>query len=467
MDRMSPLDASFLHVEDGLQHMHIASCAVFEGPAPSEEEVLALIRGKLHLLVRYRQKVRFVPGAMGRPVWVDDPHFRVEYHVRRTALPAPGGEPALRKLMGRLMSQQLDRHRPLWEAWVVDGLEDGHWALISKVHHCMVDGISGTDLMTVLLDSSPDAVAQEPAPWQPQPEPTDAQLVADAMTELVRSPYEQARRLRSALRTPKRFAGQVATVADGIRDLGAHLTPVPPLSIEGPIGPHRCWAFARSTLAEVKQVRTALGGTVNDVVLAAITNGFRELLIARDDDVDRAVVRTLVPVSLRAPGDTTSNNQVSGVFANLPVGIADPVERLAAVRAEMDTLKHSNLALGLEAVENAAGLAPPALYAGLLRGASLLMRRTGQRSVTTVTTNVPGPRQPLYACGRRLLEYLPFVPLAQGVRVGVAILTYDGQVAFGITGDWDSVPEVDVVARGIEAGMEELLKAAAVAGAPT
>ena len=458
--RLSPLDAGFLHVEDGIQHMHIASCSVFEGPAPSEAEIRALVLSKLHRIPRYRQRVRFVPAALGRPVWVDDPHFRVEYHVRRTALPAPGGEEALRRLMGRLMSQQLDRNRPLWECWVVEGLDDGHWAMISKVHHCMVDGISGTDLMNELLDTTPDAVIAPPEPWSPRPEPSAADLVGDALAETVRSPYELARRGRAALRTPRRFAEQAWAVIDGVRDLGAHLAPLPSSSIEGPIGPHRCYAFARSSLAEVREVRAALGGTVNDVVLTAVTGGFRDLLLARGDDPAVAAVRTLVPVSLRAPDDHTTDNQVTGVFASLPVGVADPVERLAAVRAEMDALKRGNVALGLEAVEQAAGYAPAGLTAALLRGVSVLLRRSGQRSVTTVTTNVPGPRLPLWACGRRMLEYLPYVPLAQGLRTGVAVLSYDGRLAFGVTGDWDSVPEVDVLADGIERSMAHLVKVA-------
>ena len=304
MDRMSPLDATFLHIEDGVNHMHIASCPRFEGPAPTYEALVDLFRGHLPLVPRYRQKVRFVPGGIGRPVWVDDPHFRIDFHIRHTALPPPGDDQDLRNLMGRLMSQQLDRNRPLWEVWMVEGLADGSWALISKVHHCMVDGISGTDLMALVLDASPQGSPTEPDDWHPAAEPSDAELVRDAIGETLVSPNEIARWARASLRGPRK--------------------------IEGTIGPHRRWTWARTTLADVKTIRTALGGTVNDVVLAAITKGFRELLLSRGDEIDNAVVRTLVPVSVRAAGDRTANNQVSAMIAELPVGISDPIERLSA-----------------------------------------------------------------------------------------------------------------------------------------
>jgi diacylglycerol O-acyltransferase len=459
VDRMSPLDATFLHIEDGVNHMHIASCARFEGPAPSYESLVELFRGKLPLVPRYRQKVRFVPGAIGRPVWVDDPHFRIDYHIRHTALPPPGSDDDLRNLMGRLMSQQLDRNRPLWEVWMVEGLADGSWALISKVHHCMVDGISGTDLMALILDAS-----REPSPsvaddWTPAPEPSDADLIRDAIGETLASPTEMARWVRSGLRRPRRVLAEVGEVLQGAKAMGQALRPNVPLSIEGTIGPHRRWAWARTSLTEVKQIRKTLGGTVNDVVLAAITSGFRDLLLSRGDEIDGVVVRTLVPVSVRGSDDHTANNQVSGMIAELPVGIADPVERLHAIHEQMAGLKDSHQAVAGSALVDMAGFAPPMLLSMGLRTAVTVMRRMPQRSVNTVTTNVPGPQIPLYACGREMLEYFPFVPLSQGVRTGVAILSYNGNVAFGVTGDWDTVPDVALLADGIERGMQELLSA--------
>ena len=465
MERMSPLDATFLHLEDGVVHMHIASCAIMEGPPPPYEDLVELFEGKLHLVPRYRQVVRTVPGSLGRPVWVDDPHFRIDYHVRHSALPPPGDAEALRNLMGRLMSQQLDRNRPLWEAWMVEGLADGTWALISKVHHCMVDGVSGTDLMALILDADRDAALLEPQSWSPDPMPTGGDLVRDAMRETMVSPAEVGRWVRSATRHPRRIAGELSELLQGARAMGSRLRPNTPLSIDGPIGPHRRWAWANTTLDEVRAVKSVFGGTVNDVVLAAITHGFRQLLLERGDPVDDQVVRTLVPVSVRARGDRSLNNQVSGLIAELPVGIVDPVEALASIRSQMQGLKESHQAVAASALTDLAEFAPPVLLSLGLRTAAVVLHRASQRSVNTVTTNVPGPQYPIYACGREMLEYYPFVPIAASIRVGVAILSYNRKLAFGITGDWDTMPDVDVLADGITAGMAELLAAAAAAAA--
>ena len=457
MDRMSPLDATFLHIEDGVNHMHIASCAIFEGPAPAYSALVELFRGKLPLVPRYRQKVRFVPGAVGRPVWVDDPHFRLDYHIRHTALPPPGSRNDLSNLMGRLMSHELDRHRPLWETWMVEGLADGTWALISKVHHCMVDGVSGTDLMTVVLDTSPDGSPPVDDHWRPTAEPSDATLVRDAFFDTLVSPEELMRRGWSLFRTPKRIATEAVEVFAGARSLGRQLRPNVLLPIEGTIGPHRRWLSVQTTIDEVKQIRAAHGGTVNDVVLAAITSGFRDLLLARGEQLDGVVVRSLVPVSLRSNGDHSLNNQVSALIAELPVSIDDPIDRLHAVQAQMVALKASHQADASKLLFDLADYAPPPLLSVGLRTAVTVMRRLPQRSVNTVTTNVPGPQVPLYACGREMLEYLPFVPLAQGVRTGVAILSYNRRIAFGVTGDWDTVPDLHLLADGIATGMRDLL----------
>jgi WS/DGAT/MGAT family acyltransferase len=456
MDRLSPLDSLFLHVEDGVTHMHIASCAVFEGPPPPYQDFVGLIAGKLSRLPRYRQRVRFVPGQLGRPVWVDDPHFNLAYHVRHSALPPPGGEEDLNNLMARLMAVELDRHRPLWEVWMVEGLAGGRWALISKVHHCMVDGVSGTDLMVQLLDTRRRYRLPTPERWEPEPEPSDVELVTSAVVDLLRTPAEQVRAARAMVRPSRNAIGALLDTLDGAVSFGRDLRPTPALSIEGAIGPHRRWAAARGTLDELKAIRTTLGGTVNDVVLAVITGAFRDLLVERGDPADGAVLRSLVPVSVRATGDVTPNNQVAVMIAELPVGIADPVERLEAVRRQMTELKASHQADASEAMNALAGFTPPMLHALGLRSASAALRRIPQRTVNTVTTNVPGPAFPLYALGRKMVEYLPFVPLSQGVRIGVAILSYNGQLRFGVTGDYDTVPEVPWFCTRIEAGIAEL-----------
>jgi diacylglycerol O-acyltransferase / wax synthase len=459
-DRLSPQDASFLHIEDHVSHMHIASVAIFEGPPPPFSDVVAMVDGKLDLVPRYRQKVRFVPFELGRPVWVDDPHFNIEYHLRHTALPSPGGESELRKLVGRVMAQQLDRSKPLWEIWVVEGLEDGRWAMLAKTHHALVDGISGTDLLAVIMDLSPDAVRPEPSQWTPQPEPSSLQLILDALENVVESPYEQVRAARAQTRALRKMAGYLLDVAGGLFSLGGLVRPTPHSSLNGPLGPHRRYAWATTSVDDIKRVRRALGGTFNDVVLASITNGFRELLLSRHEDVER-VVRTLVPVSVRprdssgkAVGDGTYENKVSAMFAELPVDIDDPVLRLHVITEQMKDLKNSSQAVAGEALTSMSGFAPPMLLALGMR----LATRAGQRNVNTVTTNVPGPQFPLYAAGRRMIRAFPYVPLGGQMRLGIAIFSYNGEVNFGITGDYDSTADIDILAGGIEDGMTQMLK---------
>ena len=459
-DRLSPLDASFLHLEDNVSHMHIASVAIFEGPPPPFSDVVAMVEAKLDLVPRYRQRVRFVPFELGRPVWVDDQHFNIEYHLRHTALPSPGGESELRKLVGRVMAQQLDRSKPLWEIWVVEGLEDGRWAMLAKTHHALVDGVSGTDLLAVIMDRAPETDRPAPSRWTPQPEPTSLQLMVEALENIVQSPYEQVRAARAQTRAIRRMAGYVLEVAGGLFSLSGLVRPTPLSSLNGPLGPHRRYAWATTSVDDIKRVRRALGGTFNDVVLASITNGFRELLLSRDEDVER-VVRTLVPVSVRprdaagkAIGDGTYENRVSAMFAELPVDIDDPALRLHVITEQMKDLKDSSQALAGEALTSMSGFAPPMLLALGMR----LATRAGQRNVNTVTTNVPGPQFPLYAAGRRMIRAFPYVPLGGQMRLGIAIFSYDGEVNFGITGDYDSTPDIDILAGGIEDGMTQMLK---------
>jgi diacylglycerol O-acyltransferase / wax synthase len=460
-DRMNPLDASFLHIEDGITHMHIGSCAVFEGPPPALEEVRRLFASKLPLVPRYRQRVRFVPFDLGRPVWVDDPYFNLDFHMRHTALPSPGGEEALRNLMGRVMSQELDRDRPLWETWVVEGLDDHRWAIISKVHHCMIDGVAGVDLISLVLDPEPRPAPDIVDDWSPSPEPSGAVLAAGALVDLARSPYEQYRALRSSLRSPRRAIERARNVAEGLGALAGGLLPTPASTLEGAIGPHRRWVPARTTLDEIRVIRRALGGTVNDVVLAAISNGFRDLVLARGEDPSKVEVRSLIPVSVRTEDARgLLDNRVAAMFLRLPIGVAEPDVRLAEVRARMERLKASHEAEAAEALVSAAGATPAFVVGPTMRAAARALQRMPQWLMNTVTTNVPGPQLPLYAAGREMIEYLPYVPLGPGVRTGVAILSYNGKVAFGVTGDWDTAADIDVLARGIEDGIGELLKLA-------
>ena len=460
-DRLSPLDASFLHIEDDVSHMHIASVAIFEGPQPPFSDVVDMVEAKLDLVPRYRQKVRFVPFELGRPVWVDDPHFNLEYHLRHTALPAPGGESELRKLVGRVMAQQLDRTKPLWEIWVVEGLEDDRWAILAKTHHTLVDGVSGTDLLAVIMDLAPDTAHPLPAiPWEPRPEPSSLELMLEAIENMVLSPYEQIRAARAQTRVVRRLVGQALEVAGGLVALSGLVRPLPPSSLNGPLSPHRRYAWASTSVDDIKAVRKEHGGSFNDVVLASITNGFRELLLSRGESTER-VVRTLVPVSVRARdasgravGDGTLENRVSAMFAELPVDIEDPVLRLHVITDQMKDLKNSKQAVAGEALTSMSGFAPPMLLALGMR----LATRAGQRNVNTITTNVPGPQFPLYAAGRRMVRAFPYVPLGGQMRIGIAIFSYNGEVNFGITGDYDAAADIDVLAGGIEDGMTQMLK---------
>ncbi len=458
MERLNPLDAQFIDAEDEDRHtsMAIASIAVFEGPAPSYEQLLALLTGRLPLVPRYRQKLRTVPLRLGRPVWVDDPNFDLRYHVRRTALPAPGGDQQLSGLMARVMAQRLDRDYPLWEYWLVEGLARGRWAMISKIHHCMVDGVSATDLYRVIFDTSPEpspATAEDRAVG---PEPSSLWLAAQAALDLVMLPVRDVSTLSDALAHPGRVVRQTTDTVRAIAKLAPSLWPATGSSLSGPIGQQRRYTWARASLDQVKTIKRELGGTVNDVVLAAISGGFRELLLARGEHPEPHMVPSLIPVSLRAPGEESIyENQVSAVLAYLPIHVADPVERLAAVQAQLSTLKESKEAMAGAALISLGRLTPFPLFS---RGARLVYGLP-QREIVTVTTNIPGPRQPLYGMGRRLLEIIPYVPIATTVRTGVSIFTYCDRVAFGITGDYGTNPDLEVLALGIENGVSELLKA--------
>ena len=470
MDRLKPLDALFVDAEDQDKNtsMAIASIAVFEGPPPSYEEVLALVTDRLPLMPRYRQKLRTVPFRLGRPVWVDDPDFDLCYHIRRTALPEPGGDQQLAELMARVMSDRLDRDHPLWEYWVVEGLAQGRWALISKVHHCMVDGIGGADMYRVLLECPPepaqpaadtaaDTEADTAADTAADEPPSAVSLIAEAASELVRLPVRDARVLSDAVANPDRAIRQVADVMRAVVRFTPSLWPAVRSSLSGSIGQQRRYTWARASLADIKMIKREFGGTVNDVVLAAISSGLRALLMSRGEQPEPHEVPSLVPVSVRAPGDESSfGNQVSATVADLPVHVSDPVERLAAVRTELDSLKESNEAVIGESLVALGHYSLYPLASWLVRLAFWLP----QREIVTITTNVPGPGQPLYWMGRRLEEIIPYVPIASTVRTGISIFSYAGNVAFGITGDYAANPDLDVLARGIEHGVSELLLAA-------
>jgi diacylglycerol O-acyltransferase / wax synthase len=460
IESMRPLDALFLHGEDGISHMHIGSCAIFEGPTPSFGDLKSLVESKLPRLVRYRQTIRFVPAGLGHPVWVDDVDFDLDHHVHHVGLPKPGGEGDLGDLMSTVMSRELDRHRPLWEMWVVEGLGDERWALIAKVHHCMIDGVAGTDMIANLLDRERATTVDPPEPWKPKHEPSGLLLATDAAARMIATPWRVAMAVATSGVRPGNLIRGVGTLAAGLRLVGAELVrPEDQVPIAGTIGPDRRWAAASCSLDDIRAVRAALGGSVNDVVLSSVTGALRQMFIRRGEAVDGVTVRSLVPVSVRPTEDHRANNQFSLVIAELPVGVADQRERLTRIRQQMVALKASPETAAVGVIVAAIGLFPPVFNVGV-RSIMKVMRRVPQHVVNTVTTNVPGPQMPLYALGRELLECLPFVPLTEGVRVGVAILSYNGRVAFGVTGDFDTVPEVRFIADEIVAEVRSLRKLA-------
>jgi diacylglycerol O-acyltransferase len=464
MEWMSAIDSSFLHIENDVTPMHIGGVSLFEGPPPPFADFKAMVAGKLELVPRYRQKVRFMPLGTGTPAWVDDPHFSLDYHVRHTAVPAPGSEEQLRNMAARVFSQALDRNKPLWELWSVEGLADGRWALLSKVHHCMVDGVAATDLMSVMFsDQTDQPPARARREFSPPPEPSSVELLARTLAHKA-SPAGQLQSLRRVVQAPRETLRTVAEATRAAAAASSRLRPVASSSLTGPIGPHRRWAWASARLTDVKTVRGALGGTVNDVVLTIITNGFRELLESRGEPpAADDVVRTMVPVSVRRRGERgVYNNRVSAVFAGLPVGLDDPRARLERIRSEMDGIKETKQAVAGDVLSSLSGFAPPLLLAL----GSRLVTASPRLNMHTATTNVPGPQQPVQTLGRRMLESYPFVPVVGSVRIVVAIFSYDGGLYFGVTGDYDGAPDIEVLTDGIAAGMQDLLAIAEPPPAP-
>jgi len=458
-DRLTGLDTSFLALEDAGAHMHVGSCLLFEGEAPGYNAFVAQLDSRLHLVPRYRQKLAFPALTQARPVWVDDPHFNPGYHVRHTALPAPASLEQLRNLTGRVLAQRLDRTKPLWEIWLVDNVEGGRFAMITKTHHCLVDGVSGVDIATVLFDAAPDPPEPpEPPPaWFPRPEPSQATLMADALAELASAPLDAARAAGDAIAHPERAAGAVAKSAVGLGAMlraGLQGAPASPYNVQ--IGPHRRFAWADGDLVQFKAIKDALGGTVNDVVLTAVTGALRTHMLANGHDVDGVELKAMVPMSIRAEAERGAlGNRVTSMFAPLPVYAADPVERFEIVHEAMKGLKESGQAVGAELLTQLTGFAPPTV----LSQASRLQAQ--QRAFNVVVTNVPGPQFPLYMLGRRLQRIYPQVPLVRNTALGIAIMSYDGTLNFGLLGDYDALPDLDDLAAALRDAIAEL---AAVAG---
>jgi diacylglycerol O-acyltransferase len=460
LDRLTAVDASFLTNETSASHMHVGAILVFEGPPPRYVDLVEHVRGRLDQVPRFRQRLVVPPLEAGRPLWADDVNFNLTYHIRHTALPDPGGEAELRRLAGRVFSQQLDRSKPLWELWLVQGLERDRFAILTKTHHAMVDGISGVDIGTVLFDVEP---VPQPAPvedgWVPHPEPSTIELVRRAISDAAAAPVHLAERAVEAVRHPEPAARRLAEALEGVGEVvSAFADPAPDVPLNAPIGPHRRFVWARSELATFKRIKDALGGTVNDVVLAVVTGALREWLHGHSIRTEGLELRALVPVSIRTEDERGGlGNRIAAMRGPLPVYVEDPVRRLRIVSEQMEGLKRSKQALGAEVIARFNDFAPPTLLAQASR------INFSTRLFNMIVTNVPGPQIPLYVLGRELEDVFPVAFLPQNHALAVAIMSYNGRVGFGLLADYDSMEDIATIGEGITASLAELEEAAAAA----
>jgi WS/DGAT/MGAT family acyltransferase len=460
LDRLTAVDASFLTNESSSSHMHIGGILIFEGPPPRYVDLVEHVRGRLDQVPRFRQRLVVPPLEAGRPLWADDVNFNLTYHVRHTALPEPGGEAQLKRLAGRVFSQRLDRSKPLWEMWLVQGLERDRFALLTKTHHAAVDGIAGVDIGTVLFDFEP---VPEPAPvedgWTPRPTPGTSDLIARGAVDAAAMPVKLAERALEAARHPEGAARRVVEALEGVTEVvTAFADPAPDVPLNQPIGPHRRFTWSRSELATFKRIKDTLGGTVNDVVLAVVTGALRKWLHGRGIRTEGLELRALVPVSIRTEDERgETGNKLAAMRGPLPVYVEDPVRRLRVVSEQMEGLKRSKQALGAEVISRFNDFAPPTLLAQAAR------INFSTRLFNLIVTNVPGPQVPLYVLGRELEEVVPVAFLPENHALAVAIMSYNGRVSFGLLADYDSMADVETVAAGIEESLAELEQAAAAA----
>ncbi len=460
-ETLSPQDASFLDAEGPNTPMHIAAAFIAEaGPLRTEHggidiaKIRRFITARLHRIPRYRQRLAYTP-LRGRPIWVDDDHFSIEYHVRHTALPHPGNDAQLKRLIGRLSSQALDRRRPLWELWVVEGFEGGErFAVVSKVHHCMVDGVSGAELVTVLMSLSPDESSEVPPPFVPRPVPGTRELVGEDLLDLAAGPVHGALRIAELLRADRR--SELGRAVRAVGDLVASgLVPASDTPLNSEIGPHRRFEYFSLGLTRMKALKDKLGGTLNDIVLATVAGGMRRFLTRRLVNVDSLDFRVSAPVSVRTNAERSSNgNRVSAWIIPMPIGQADPLLRLEHIRATTRQLKESNQALGadlLSAVTEWTGM-------------TLLSLGTSFQNIgrphNLVVTNVPGPQVPLYLVGAPLLESYPIGPLFQHQAVIIALFSYAGKLFWGLNADAERMPDLEDLREDLERAYDELVSIA-------
>lgn len=459
-NRMTALDASFLFMETASTPMHAGGVAVFTPPPGGfdHERLVRLIKQRIPYVPRYRQRIRDVPFGVARPVWVDDERFDVTYHVRRSALPKPGSRDQLNELVARLMSRPLDRSRPLWEMYLVEGLADGNFAIVSKSHQALVDGLSAVDIAQVMLDLTEEPAAAPGDSWRPRREPTDVELLSQAFTELTTRPAAAVEAVRDTVADVSKTAARFGASAAGMVSAAlavARPSVASPLNV--PIGEQRRFATVDLSLADLKKVRAALGGTVNDTVLAVVAGALRAWLQARgigvaQGDVMKAMLPISVAISSAASGHA-GGNRVSATLVELPVGEADPAVRLQQISYQLAELEEGSQFVGADSIVNIAGFAPPTLHALGARVGSTMTSRV----YNLVITNVPGPQRPLYAAGSRMVAAYPCVPLTRNQALSIGLISYDGGVYFGLYADRDALPDLDLLVTCLNESMDELL----------
>jgi len=467
-DRLTALDASFLHLERLETPMHVGALTVLEGdPFFGTDgrfrlrDVRDLVSSRLHLIPRFRKRIMRVPLDAGDPIWVDDERFDIGYHVRLTALPSPGTRDQLLALFERVQSQVLDRTRPLWELWFVEGLEGGHVGLFQKTHHALVDGVSGVDVATVLFDFEPEPTFLDAPEWEPQPAPPPARLLIDSVKEMVAGPQALVEATRKVAEVPRRALDKAGELARSLSTLAEGGLVAPKTSLNNPVeGRSRRFGLVQVSLDDVKVVREAFGGTINDVVLAGIGGGLARLLESREELYPELVLKIFCPVSVRDESQKMQlGNRISAMFIPLSVGEPDAVNRLRGVQQTTRGLKEREQALGAATLLELTQYAAPTIM-------GLAARLVHHQPLTNlVCTNVPGPQTPLYCLGGRMLEAYPMVPLARNLNLGIAILSYCGKLHLGLLADRDQWHDLDVLEAGIDESFAELTKLARERGA--
>ena len=460
-DRLTPLDASFLHLEDQNQPMHVGAVMIFEGEPPAYDDFVDHIESRLPMVPRYRQRLANVPLGQGRPKWTDDEDFDVCFHVRSTALPAPGSEHELKTLAARVFAQPLNRDKPLWEIWLVEGMPRDSFAVLSKTHHAMVDGVSGLDILSVLFADDDEERAEQSRAWQPHEAPGGLHLLVEALRERLTQPTEIIRTPLRLLRRPRQVARKAFEYAAGAGALAwAGIQPAPQTPYNARlVGANRRFTWVRGNLDGVKAIKNELGGTVNDVILTVVARALRKHLQKRGEDIDGLTMKAFVPVSMRADEDRGGEklgNQVGGIIAPLPIGCDDPQDCLRQISKAMGGLKKSGQPIGAQALTELTGFAPPNLIDQAVR------LRIPQRFLNLVVTNVPGPQFELTMGSKKLLDIFPLVPLGNNMNLGVAIVSYNGTIDIGLVGDFDALYDLDELGEMFAAAMAELAQIAGV-----